>query len=94
MKEYEYLDHTADIGVIAYGESLAEAFENAAKGMFGIITDLDTIDALEYRELEISASDTENLLVAWLNELIFYFDVENLVFNRFSIFPSPHNNQG
>ena len=34
------MDHTADVGIRAYGASLEELFENAAAGMFSLITDL------------------------------------------------------
>jgi SHS2 domain-containing protein len=37
MKEFEIIDHTADIGIVAYGKTKREVFINAAKGMFEII---------------------------------------------------------
>ena len=37
---YEYLDHTADVQLHAWGPSLKEAFEQCAKAMFGYITEL------------------------------------------------------
>ena len=42
-KKFEVLNHTADIGIIAYGSSMKEAFANAATGMFSLITELDEI---------------------------------------------------
>jgi len=33
MKTFELIDHTADVGIKAYGKTLSEAFENAAKGI-------------------------------------------------------------
>jgi SHS2 domain-containing protein len=79
------LDHTADVGVEAYGETLAEAFENAALGMFSQVVDVDRVRPVVERCLEVTAHDQEELLVAWLNELVFLFDVENLVFSSFSV---------
>ncbi|MFC1900730.1 archease [Chloroflexota bacterium] len=84
-KEFEILEHTADIGIIAYGSNINEAFVNAAKGMFSLITELGDVEETEQREIEIEATDPESLLVAWLNELIFLFDTENLLFKRFNI---------
>ena len=40
---YEYLDHTADVQIHSWGPSVKEAFEQAAKAMFGYMTELDTI---------------------------------------------------
>ena len=37
MKHYDLLEHTADVGVKAYGSTVAEAFEHAAEAMFDII---------------------------------------------------------
>ena len=84
-KEFELIDHTADVGIIAHGASMNQAFANAARGLFSIITDLDGIEEALHRDIEITAPDQESLLVEWLNELIYLFDVENIIFNRFDI---------
>ncbi len=84
-KEFEILNHTADVGIIAYGSDTKEAFANAAKGMFSLITELDDVEENEHRDIELTSDDQESLLVAWLNELIYLFDVENMLFKRFDI---------
>lgn len=84
-KDFEVLSHTADIGIIAYGSDMAEAFSNAARGMFSLIAELDSVGETERRDTRLSAPDRESLLVAWLNELIYLFDVENIIFKRFDI---------
>ena len=84
-KEFEILDHTADAGIIAYGASMNQAFANAAKGLFSLITELDSIEELFQLDIELVAPDRESLLVEWLNELIYLFDAENVVFKRFDI---------
>ena len=85
MKRFQFIEHTADIGLIAYGRTLAEAFANAAYGMFSIITELKAVKEIESRQLEISEDDLEALLFGWLNGLIYFFDVEMLLFKRFDI---------
>ena len=84
-KEFEIIDHTADVGIRAYGADVKEAFANAARGLFSLITELEDIEEVEYRDTELTASDQENLLVEWLNELIYLFDAENIIFKRFDI---------
>lgn len=82
---FETIDHGADIGVVAYGASIEETFANAALGLFSLITNLGDIRERLNRDLAVSAEDMESLLVAWLNELIYLFDVEYTLFRRFEI---------
>ena len=82
---FEVIDHTADVGILARGETLAEAFANAAKGMFSLMVELREVAEKEERRVRVEASDLEGLLVAWLSELIFILDVEDLVFGRFEV---------
>jgi SHS2 domain-containing protein len=85
MKRYELIEHTADMGLAAYGKDLAGAFANAAYGMFSIIAELDKVKEIESRRIEIKEDDKESLLFEWLNSLLYYFDVETLIFKRFDI---------
>jgi SHS2 domain-containing protein len=84
-KDFEFIDHTADVGIIAYGASLSQAFANAARALFSLITELDDIKEVLHRDIKVTATDEESLLVAWLNELIYLFDAENILFKRFDI---------
>ena len=85
MKRFELIEHTADMGLAAYGQDLSEAFANAAFGMFSIIAELDAVKEVESRRVEINEDDIEALLFEWLNSLLYYFDVEMLLFKRFDI---------
>ncbi len=84
-RDFEVIEHTADAGIRAYGDDISEAFANAARGLFSLITELDDIEEAEYRDIEITAPDQESLLVQWLNELIYLFDTENIICKRFEI---------
>lgn len=85
MKRFELIEHTADTGLVAYGETLGEAYANAAFGLFSIIADLDNVRETESRRVTVSGPDLEGLLFEWLNELIYIFDVEAILFRRFDI---------
>ncbi|MEM1513487.1 MAG: archease [Candidatus Thermoplasmatota archaeon] len=83
---YRIIEHTADIGIEAYGKNLEEAFENAARGMFSIITNKGKIEGKIEKRIEIKKEgDDEMLLVDWLSELIYLHDVEKLVFGDFKV---------
>jgi len=84
-KEFEIVNHTADVGIIAYGADISETFANAARALFSLITELDDVEEVLYRDIELTAPDEESLLVEWLNELIYLFDAENVIFKRFDI---------
>jgi SHS2 domain-containing protein len=85
MKQYELIEHTADVGVKAYGKTLAQAFEHAAKAMFDIITDSSVIAPVGQYDIELEAPDLEQLLVDWLSELLFLNGAKNLAFGKFEV---------
>jgi SHS2 domain-containing protein len=84
-KRYRLIEHTADIGLIAAGGNLAEAFGNAAYGMFSIIAGLRAVREVESRQVELEGKDMEALLFDWLNTLIYFFDTDSLLLRRFDI---------
>jgi SHS2 domain-containing protein len=85
MKTYELVDHTADVGIKAYGKTLSDAFENAAKGMFDIITDKSEIENIGQYDIELETDNLEQLLVDWLSELLYLNSANNLVFGFFKV---------
>lgn len=82
---FEILEHTADVGIVAHGDSLAELFANAAIGMFAIMAELEDVRQTEERRIEVEARDQEGLMVRWLTELLYYLDAEELLFSRFVV---------
>jgi len=85
MKLYELIDHTADVGIKAYGKTLSEAFENAAKGMFDIITDSSEIESIGQYNIDLESDNLEQLFVDWLSELLFLNSANNIVFGFFKV---------
>lgn len=85
MTRYEIIPHTADIGMKAYGQSLEELFKNAAYGMFDIIADLDGLTRSVTQPIDVKASNSEELLVAWLDELLYHFYTKQTIFFDFEI---------
>jgi SHS2 domain-containing protein len=85
VKRFDIIDHTADVGIVAYGAELKEAFANAAYAMFTLIADLEGVREEVCRQIEVRAEDQESLIVSWLNELLYLFDVERIIFKRFEV---------
>ena len=85
MKRYEQFPHTADIGIRVFGKDLKELFENAAFGMFDVIADLEGIKTPIEETIEANGETAEELLVAWLDELLYRFCTKEIIFSKFRI---------
>ena len=85
MKKFEYFDVTADIGFYAFGKSLNEAFENAGLAMFNIISNTDKIKPSKSITFDIVSEDEVSLLYDYLEELLFYHEVEFMLFCEFDV---------
>ncbi len=76
---YKYLDHTSDLGLEIFGRDLSELFANGLFAVFDNILDLNTVEIKETRKIELSAVNTEDLLMDWFRELVFIFATEFFV---------------
>lgn len=85
MKKYEQLDISGDVSLRIWGANLEELFTNAAEGLSELITDLSGIKETEIKEVVLSSERNEDLLVNWLNELIFLFDTYGFIGKRFEV---------
>lgn len=85
MKKYEYFDVTADIGFKSYGKTLNEAFENAGLAIFNIISDTSNIEPEKEITFKIRSEDEISLLYDYLEELLFYHEVEFMLFSEFHV---------
>ena len=85
MKSFEYFDVTADIGFKAYGNTLDEAFENAGLAIFNIISSTDDISPETSMSFEITSEDEVSLLYDYLEELLFFHEVEFMLFTEFDV---------
>ncbi len=76
---FEIFAVTADKGIRAWGRDLAEVFVNAARGMWSLMAEPGTARRELRFPVSVEAGDREALLVAWLNELLYLHETENLV---------------
>ena len=82
---FEVFEHTADVGLEAYGRTLPELFIHAAQGMESLMVPPEQVRELVRREITVEGHDLVSLLISWLNELIFLFDTEFLLFWDFEV---------
>jgi SHS2 domain-containing protein len=84
--EFEHFEHGADIGVRGFGATPAEAFVGAAQALFSLLAERpSSVRAAAEERIEVEAPGLEELLVAYLNELISLADARRLVFGEFSV---------
>ena len=82
---HDYFDVEADVGIHAWGASLAEAFAEATLGLFGLIVDLAEVEPSETREVRAQGASSEDLLVNWLNECLYVHEIEGFVVRRVEV---------
>ena len=80
-------DHTADIGVNAFGPTATAVFEQAARGMFDIIfhSSVPKITKKGEYEIKLQGKDLEQLMVDWLGELLFIYTTQHIVIAEYEI---------
>lgn len=84
-KKYEFFYHIADAKFRAYGHTMEEAFGNAALAMFNVMTETGNLKPDIMQEIELTSFDIESLLVDWLSELLYLFEVDNIIFGKFEV---------
>lgn len=81
---WEHFPHGADAGVRGFGPTVAQAFEQAGLALTGIVTDAVVAEQSAVG-VRCEAPDVEQLLVEWLNAIIYEMAVRNMVFGRFQV---------
>lgn len=79
---YRPLDHTADIGVELEAPSREALFEEALQAFTDAVTVLEKVEPATERRIELAAQIPEDLLVLFLEELLYLFEVDGLLFRR------------
>ena len=85
MARWEHFAHEADVGIRAYGPTLAAVFEQAALAMTAAITDVEHVVPNECVSIACEAPQTDLLLVEWLNALVYEMAVRHMLFSRFVV---------
>jgi SHS2 domain-containing protein len=84
-KPFKFLEHTADAYIEARGESLEEAYENAAIAMFQVMTDISKVEPKIEESIEVEDKDLSALLYSWLEGLLVRHEIMNRLYSKFHI---------
>lgn len=82
---FEIFAVTADKGIRAWGRDLPEVFVNAARGLWSLMVEPGTVRPVRAFPIRAEGSDRETLLVAWLNELLYLYEVERVALSEFAV---------
>jgi len=92
--KFEFLEHVADVYVAARGQSVEEAFENAALAMFEVMTDTSRVKPAVKDEVAIEERDEKALLYTWLEQLLLKFELGEMLFSKFNVTRLVQTNRG
>ena len=82
---FQLLEHTSDVGILAQAPTREEALIEASKGLVSILANPNEFRSLEERYFKAPGTDDAAQVVNWLNEILFFFDTEGMVFVDFTI---------
>ena len=86
MGRTELFDHTADLGLRITASDLDDLFQTAAEGLFDVVTaDRGGIEPREAETVTLEADSLDQLLIDWLNELIFRSETGRRLYGRFEV---------
>jgi SHS2 domain-containing protein len=82
---FEPVEHTADLAFIARGRTREELFTNAALAMLEFLYDRETVEPEEAERIELQGEDLEELLVGWLQEILYRQEVHHRLYHSFQV---------
>ncbi|HEY4003206.1 MAG TPA: archease [Candidatus Xenobia bacterium] len=83
--EYRIVEHTSDVGLEVEAPTLPALFERAGAAFSDIVFGLSSIEAREATAWEVDGDDLGGLMVAYLSEVLYRFEVEERVFCRYDV---------
>jgi SHS2 domain-containing protein len=81
---YRVIEHTADVGIEVEADSREGVFVRSGLAIFDLMFGLESLSGKVTKPLSVSADSPAELLVAWLNELLYFYAVEGILFSGFS----------
>lgn len=84
-KKYDILKHSSDLTIKVVGKTPEELLSNSAFAVFDLMTDLNKVEERESLPLEAEGVDRDDLIVNWVRELLYLFQVSGYLLKGFEI---------
>jgi SHS2 domain-containing protein len=78
---YRFLDHTADVAVELGAPTLGGLYAEALAAFTDTVTERERVAPAVERRFAVEAADAGSLLVDWLGDLLYAFEVEGFLFH-------------
>src|SRR5262249_292599 len=79
-------DHAADVGLRVTGADLDDLFRTAAESLFDyIVVNRGDVRVVDHTVIELNAESPADLLVDWLNELIFRAETRHTLYSSYDV---------
>lgn len=88
LRSYRIVGHTSEVALELAASEEAGLYEAAAEGLLALYR-LDPAAASERREVRLEPQPAEDLLVAWLNELIYLVGTKRWAYARARVEKDP-----
>lgn len=85
MEHYKTIDHEADIGFEIYGNTMEDLYRNAVEALFSLIVKPGKMKPEKGKRLDLIENDGQELLIVFLNELLYMWDMEGFIPSEMSL---------
>jgi len=90
-KRYRYLEHMTDLVIEAYGNNIAEGFENSAIATINAMFDISKVESKNKIRIIAKGYDLKSLLYDWIEKILLAIYVDKIVINNFEYIILSHN---
>jgi len=80
--KFRFLEHTADIKFLAFGNSKEEMFENSALALKEAICGKIKVREKKEKKINAKGKDFESLLYNFLEEILYLLDAEDFIISK------------
>jgi SHS2 domain-containing protein len=79
------LNHTADLGMLVMATDLKDLFKQACRAMTEIMVEAKPAVGVRPYRVSLKGQDLPELMVRWLSEILYLFEVEKKIVNHIEI---------
>lgn len=87
-KKYRIIRKSSELSIRLSGDSLPGILADAGSALFDLLVDMTSVEARESVTLEVEGLDNDDLMVNWMRELLYEYQVSGYMLKEFDIHES------